>query len=82
MKSAPAHVQPDPWRRPVAACVLLPAEQTAREVAETFLKSLIDTIGAFVEGSPSAYIGIGTFQRGASLGERCRKSMRPESFCS
>jgi diguanylate cyclase (GGDEF)-like protein len=49
--------------------LLLPGEKAGRDVAEALLKSLIDTMEAFVDGGPSAYIGMGRFQRGAGLRE-------------
>ena len=47
--------------------LLLPGQKAGRDVAEALLKSLIDTMEAFVDGGPAAYIGMGTFQRGADL---------------
>jgi diguanylate cyclase (GGDEF)-like protein len=48
--------------------LLLPDQKADREVATALLQSLIDAMEAFVEGGPSAYIGMGTFQRGTALG--------------
>lgn len=47
--------------------LLLPGEKAGRAVAEKLLQNLVDTMEAFVEGGPSAYIGMGSFQRGAKL---------------
>jgi diguanylate cyclase (GGDEF)-like protein len=49
--------------------LLLPGEKAGREVAERLLQDLVATMEAFVEGGPSAYIGMGRFQRGAGLRE-------------
>jgi len=48
--------------------LLLPGETAGGEVAERLLQDLVDAMEAFVEGGPSAYIGMGRFQRGAGLG--------------
>ena len=47
--------------------LLLPGEKAGREVAEKLLQDLVDAMEAFVEGGPSAYIGMGSFQHGADL---------------
>jgi diguanylate cyclase (GGDEF)-like protein len=49
--------------------VLLPGQKAGREAAEALLQQLVETMEVFVEGGPSAYIGMGTFQRGAGLRE-------------
>lgn len=49
--------------------LLLPDDTTGREVAERLLQDLVDTMEAFVDGGPSAYIAMGRFQRGAGLRE-------------
>ena len=48
--------------------LLLPDQKADREVVAALLQSLTSTMEAFVEGEPSAYIGMGTFQRGTALG--------------
>ncbi len=47
--------------------LLLPGEKAGRDVAQRLLQDLVDTMEAFVDGGPSAYVGMGTFQRGAGL---------------
>lgn len=47
--------------------LLLPGEKAGRAVAEKLLQDLVDTMEAFVDGGPSAYIGMGSFRRGAEL---------------
>lgn len=47
--------------------LLLPGQKTGREVAEALLQQLIGTMEGFVEGGASAFIGMGTFQRGTGL---------------
>jgi diguanylate cyclase (GGDEF)-like protein len=49
--------------------LLLPGEKAGRDVAERLLQDLADTLEAYVEGGPSAYIGMGTFRRGTGLRE-------------
>ncbi len=49
--------------------VLLPGQKAGREAAEALLQQLVETMEVFVEGGSSAYIGMGTFQRGAGLRE-------------
>lgn len=48
--------------------LLLPGQKAGREVAEKLLQDLAHTMEAFVDGGPSAYIGMGSFQRGTDLG--------------
>lgn len=48
--------------------LLLPGEKAGRDVAERLLRDLVGAMEAFVDGGPSAYIGMGWFQRGAGLG--------------
>ena len=47
--------------------LLLPGENAGREVADRLLRDLFHAMEAFVEGGPSAYIGMGTFKRGTEL---------------
>lgn len=47
--------------------LLLPDQRAGREVAEALLRSLIVAMEAFVDGSASAYIGMGVFRRGTAL---------------
>ncbi|MCX7155778.1 MAG: EAL domain-containing protein [Rhodocyclales bacterium] len=47
--------------------LLLPGRKAGREVAEALLQALIDTMEAFVDGGPSAFIGMGTFKQGTAL---------------
>jgi EAL domain-containing protein (putative c-di-GMP-specific phosphodiesterase class I)/GGDEF domain-containing protein len=47
--------------------LLLPGQKAGRDVAQRLLQDLVDAMEAFVDGGPSAYIGMGTFQRGAGL---------------
>lgn len=48
--------------------LLLPGHKAGRELAETLLHELVRTMEAFVDGGPSAYLGMGRFKRGAGLG--------------
>ncbi|MCX7167044.1 MAG: EAL domain-containing protein [Rhodocyclales bacterium] len=48
--------------------LLLPGQTAGREVAEALLQALIGTTEPFVDGGPSAYIGMGAFKHGSSLG--------------
>ncbi|MCX7148167.1 MAG: GGDEF domain-containing protein [Rhodocyclales bacterium] len=48
--------------------LLLPGYMAGRDVAEKLLKSLIDTMEAFVVDGPSAFIGMGVFKHGTGLG--------------
>ncbi|TRZ97915.1 MAG: EAL domain-containing protein [Rhodocyclaceae bacterium] len=48
--------------------LLLPGQTAGRDVAEKLLKSLIDTMEAFVVDGPSAFIGMGVFKQGTGLG--------------
>lgn len=47
--------------------LLLPGQTASREVAEALLEALIKTMEAFVEGGPSAFIGMGIFKQGTGL---------------
>ena len=47
--------------------LLLPGQTTGREFAAGVLEALVKTLEPFVDGGPSAYIGIGRFARGAGL---------------
>ena len=47
--------------------LLLPGQKTGGAAAEALLRELIDTMEGFVEGGASAFIGMGTFQRGTGL---------------
>ncbi|MBN8474486.1 EAL domain-containing protein [Sulfuritalea sp.] len=47
--------------------LLLPGRQAGREVAEALLESLVASMEAYVDGGPSAYIGMGTFKQGTGL---------------
>ncbi|MDP1611755.1 MAG: LapD/MoxY N-terminal periplasmic domain-containing protein [Sulfuritalea sp.] len=47
--------------------LLLPDQRVGREVAEALLKTLVDTMEAFVDGGASAYVGMGVFKQGTGL---------------
>ncbi|MDP2826833.1 MAG: EAL domain-containing protein [Sulfuritalea sp.] len=47
--------------------LLLPDQKAGREVAEALLQGLVDTMEAFVDGGPSAHIGMGVFKQGTGL---------------
>lgn len=47
--------------------LLLPGRQAGREVAEALLASLVASMEAYVDGGPSAYIGMGAFKQGTGL---------------
>lgn len=47
--------------------LLLPGQAAGREVAEALLRALVDTMEAFVDGGPSAFIGMGIFKQGTGL---------------
>jgi diguanylate cyclase (GGDEF)-like protein len=49
--------------------LLLPGQTASRAVAEILLQALINTMDAFVDGGPSAYIGMGIFKQGTGLRE-------------
>jgi len=49
--------------------LLLPGQTATRANAEILLQALIKTMEAFVEGGPSAYIGMGIFKQGTGLRE-------------
>jgi diguanylate cyclase (GGDEF)-like protein len=49
--------------------LLLPGQTATRANAEILLQALVKTMDAFVEGSPSAYIGMGIFKQGTGLRE-------------
>ncbi len=48
--------------------LLLPGQPTGREFAAGVLEALVKSMEPFVDGGPSAYIGVGSFPRGAGLG--------------
>ena len=48
--------------------LLLPDQKGGRALAEALLQALVKTMEAFVDGGPSAYVGVGVFKRGAGLG--------------
>jgi EAL domain-containing protein (putative c-di-GMP-specific phosphodiesterase class I)/GGDEF domain-containing protein len=48
--------------------LLLPGRKAAREEADALLQKLIGAMEAFVDGGPSAYVGMGVFRRGTGLG--------------
>ena len=48
--------------------LLLPEYMADRDVAEKLLRSLIDTMEAFVVDGPSAFVGMGAFKQGTALG--------------
>lgn len=47
--------------------LLLPDQKAGRELAEKLLQALIETMEAFVDGGPSAYVGMGHFEQGTAL---------------
>lgn len=47
--------------------LLLPGQKAGREFAQDLLQQLIETMEGFVEGGASAYVGVGSFQRGTGL---------------
>ncbi|MBK9019160.1 MAG: EAL domain-containing protein [Sulfuritalea sp.] len=47
--------------------LLLPGRQAGREVADALLESLVASMEPYVDGGPSAYIGMGAFKQGTGL---------------
>ena len=47
--------------------LLLPGQAPGKEFTAAILEALVKTMEPFVDGGPSAYIGIGRFARGAAL---------------
>jgi diguanylate cyclase (GGDEF)-like protein len=47
--------------------LLLPGQKAGRDTAQVLLQALIETMEGFVDGGASAYIGVGSFQRGTGL---------------
>ncbi|MCK9389811.1 MAG: EAL domain-containing protein [Sulfuritalea sp.] len=49
--------------------LMLPGQTSSRANAEILLQALVKTMAAFVDGGPSAYIGMGIFKQGTGLRE-------------